>query len=325
MVGRAGGAATFPLTLLTDPGLPLIQPVADFVVGVIDTGVVSFDGQPHPYLSGHLTDDWDKNVDQLTGPRLPGTADGHGTFVAGLILQQAPTARICMRNTLDGAAGGSDESVAAAIESMAWVDDLKLVNLSFFGSEFEDPPQQIEAALRALLDGRPDLVVVTAAGNSGTTKPFWPSAFSFPRLVSIGAVDETVVPASRPTSPPEAGASGAAIPPIASFSNHGLTVDAYAGGVSVLGPRFTDNDGTESPQPGWCRWSGTSFAAAAVTGRIAQVMIKMQVDARQAFERVLTLEDPLASGSAPTPLVPVPGAPPELWRPYIRTGNPDWG
>src|SRR3954447_15228928 len=99
MVGRAGGAATYPVTLFEDVDLTLAPPVGHFVIGVIDTGILSFDGQPHPYLSGHLTADWDANVDQFTAPLLPGSADGHGTFVAGVILRQVPKARIQMRNS----------------------------------------------------------------------------------------------------------------------------------------------------------------------------------------------------------------------------------
>lgn len=326
MVGRAGGAATYPVNLVTDPGLRTIQPVGDFVVDAIDTGILSFDGQPHPYLSGRLTDDWDKNVDEFDTAQHPSSADGHGTFVAGVILRQAPAAKIRMQNPLDGPEGGSDETVAAAIRNLITRHDLKLVNLSFFGSEPEaEPPCQIRAALRDLFEAHPDLVVVSAAGNSGTVTPFWPSAFSFPRLISIGAVDETVVPSTRPPSPPEPPESGEQIPPIASFSNYGPTVDGYAGGVSVLGPRFTQDGEPGDFRPGWCRWGGTSFAAAAVTGRIAQVMIDREIDARQALERVLTLRQPLGPSSEPTPLVPVPGMAPECGRPYIRTGDPNWG
>jgi len=322
MPGRAGGAATYPVTLSEDPHLTPAKSVDDFVIGVIDTGILSFGGQPHPYLAGHLTDDWAQQVDEFTAPDIPNSADGHGTFVAGVILRQAPTAKIQMRNTLDGFGQNSDPRIAQAIRDMAADSHVKLVNLSFFGDETEKPPTEIEAALKELFDFRPDLVVVTAAGNSGTVKPLWPAAFRFPRLMSIGAVDETVVPSSRLLAPPESLDPDHPIPPIASFSNHGPTVDAYAGGVSVLGPHFINDSGMY--RPSWCHWGGTSFAAAAVTGQIAQAMITMQIDARQALERVLTLEKPVSVTSDPAPLVPMPGVRPEFWRPYIRTGNPDW-
>ena len=309
MVGRAGGASTYPVTLPTDPYLTLKEPVADFVIDVIDSGILAFGGKPHPYLDGHLTEDWRKNVDEFTGSPDSLTINGHGTFVAGVILRQAPTARIRMRNTLDGEHGGSDPDVAAEIRYLSRnVDDLKLLNLSFFGNDEVTEPKEIGDALKELFDAWPDLVVVAAAGNSGTSDPAWPSAFGFPRLISIGAVDETVIRGDKPT------------PPIASFSNYGPTVDGYAGGVSVLGPRF----GIDESQPGWCSWGGSSFAAAAVTGRIAQVMLKENIDARQALERVLTRKDPFSASSGPTSGVPVPGVPHELWRPYIHTGDPNW-
>jgi hypothetical protein len=292
------------------------------VIGFIDTGNLSFDGEPHPYLAGHLTAGWDKQVDQFDAPDLPNSDDGHGTFGAGVTLRQAPTAMIQMRNTLDGLGRNSDAYIAQAIRDMATDDDVKLVNLSFFGDETEKPPAVIEAALKELFDSRPDLVVVTAAGNSGTANPLWPAAFRFPRLISVGAVDETVEPSSRLPAPPESLDPGRPIPPIASFSNYGPTVDAYAGGVSVVGPGFRSVFDTRTPS--WWYWGGTSFAAAAVTGQIAQTMITLKIDARQALERVLTLAEPRSMTSGPAPLVPMPGVRPEFWRPYIRTGNPNW-
>jgi len=68
-------------------------------------------------------------------------------------------------------------------------------------------------------------------------------------------------------------------PPRAAFSNHGDWVDVYADGAMVLGPRLQDGEHA------WCRWSGTSFAAAAVTGMIAATMIELGVDARAAWRR----------------------------------------
>jgi hypothetical protein len=344
MVGRAGGGATFATGVPPQTGTDvppqitrLRDPMVDFVIGVIDTGIWSFGGQPHPYLEGHLTDSWTQNVDEQ---ELFSVVEGHGTFVSGVILNQAPTAMIEMRRALDGPPGVSDQPVVEALHSMRRVDNLKLVNLSFFGDEVREP-EEIKQALEDLFRDKPDLVVVAAAGNSGTSDPVFPAAFRFPRLISVGAVDETMFPRARP-EPPAASLTQLPIPPIASFSNHGPTVDAYASGVGVIGPRFATRvgegmdidprDDLGTPEPGWNRWGGTSFAAAAVTGLIARTMIEEKVDCRQALERVLTLRDPYprvlesppVAELSPAPLVPQPGVPPELWRPYIWTGHPDW-
>jgi hypothetical protein len=109
----------------------------------------------------------------------------------------------------------------------------------------------------------------------------WPAAF--PGVVSVGALDE------RRLRPP------GATPPRAAFSNYGSWVKAYAGGVQVLGPFVDyqetggDVSGSRPPQHfrGWARWSGTSFAAATVSGRIAQTVIELGVTGAEAAHMVL--------------------------------------
>jgi subtilisin family serine protease len=287
-----------------------------FVVGVIDTGIVLEDDryhrQPHPFLQGHLTPDWDHNEDHLpkAHSRLR-ELDGHGTFVAGVILREAPTVTIHMRNVLDESAGaGDDETVAAAIRGMRDVPNLKVVNLSFFGASKEqsDDVAQIKSALDDLLDYNQDIVVVAAAGNWWTGDEAWPAAFD--KVIAVGAVDETVFPL------------GNEVPPKASFSNYGHWVDAYASGVQVLGPycwyRETAAPDGESPRDftGWARMSGTSFAAAIVTGVIAQRMIDKGIPGRETREQVL--------GQPGLPKVRTPGIPEEQWSPYIRGIASTW-
>jgi subtilisin family serine protease len=243
-----------------------------FVVGVIDTGIVlnddRHDGEPHPFLRDRLTSAWPYNEDRLpdkTKPKRLREHDGHGTAVAGLILREAPTATIHMRNVLDEYMGGNDPATAKAIRDLRDVPHLKVVNLSFNGTfrEKRDDVAQIKSAVDDLL--RRDIVVVAAAGNRGTGAEAWPAAF--PEVIAVGAVDETVF--GRPGQ----------VPPKASFSNYGPWVDAYASGVQVLAPRcwYKEEPGPngESPQDftGWARMSGTSFAAAIVTGVIARHMI----------------------------------------------------
>jgi subtilisin family serine protease len=128
----------------------------------------------------------------------------------------------------------------------------------------------------------PDVVVVAAAGNQGRRRPCWPAAFK--RVVAVGAVDETDVPRGT-------------LPPRAAWSNFGWWVDACAGGVDVLGPLCTFDETREhAGEPGaeaftgWARWSGTSFAAPKVTGRIAQLAMEEEISPRQALD--LVVRDP---------------------------------
>ena len=207
----------------------------------------------------------------------------------GLILREAPTARVTMCGVLDKSENSSsdtplgdddDQRVAEAVRSLALDPDVQVINLSFGGGVFESPPTKLDKALQEL-DHR--VAVVAAAGNGAGDEPVYPAAFGFPRVISVGALDE------RRLVPP------GATPPRAAFSNYGNWVKAYAGGVQVLGPFVyfdeTGGDvyGLRPPQHfrGWARWSGTSFAAATVSGRIAQTAIERGITGAQAAKAVL--------------------------------------
>lgn len=72
---------------------------------------------------------------------------------------------------------------------------------------------------------------------------------------------------------------------VAPFSGYGPWVTACAGGVDVVGPYF--EDGYPKGYHGWAIWSGTSFSAATVTGRIAARMAADK-SARAAWDELLT-------------------------------------
>jgi subtilisin family serine protease len=233
-------------------------------VGVIDTGVVLRDGKPHPFLRGRILFT-DGDVDPEGRPDQA-ESDGHGTFVAGVVLGQAPTVTVQMKGVIDQSTNRwEDNAVAKAIRELR--DEVDLINLSFTGDRGEDrTPQPIVEALKEL---GPNVVVVAAGGNGAGTAEAYPAAVRLdqdhPMILAIGAVDEG--------QPRVLGQ----LPPIAGFSCRGGWVTAYANGCDVLGPY----------QDGWSTWSGTSFAAAIVTGRIAATMEQHQVDARSAAQIVL--------------------------------------
>ena len=230
----------------------------EFVVGVVDTGLIRHDKRVHHWLEGHVNDH-DDNEDVLAGGSQLGVNDGHGTFVSGLILREAPGVTIRMIRAVDeqDPPDDVDAKVAAAFTALLTDPHVKVINLSFGGLPFENKPQQ--GILDALATASKNGVVVTApAGNHPDGIKVWPAAFAedFENVVSVGAVDET--PTYLTGGPP----------PKASFSNYGSWVKAYAGGVDVLGPfvTLTQNGATAD---GWARWSGTSFASAKVAGIIA--------------------------------------------------------
>ncbi len=191
---------------------------------------------------------------------------GHGTFIASLVAQRCPDARIVPRRVLNSHGLCDDVRLAVAIRRIADVKpDVLVLSLGCYAAE-DRPPPAITAALATL---PASTVVVAAAGNAGTNRLFWPAALK--QVVAVGAHD-----GKRP----------------ARFSNHGWWVDACADGVDVHA-RFVEFDGgvqgvTDAGDfPGFAVWSGTSFSAPIVAGIIAQVMCDAGLGAPDAARKVL--------------------------------------
>lgn len=140
-------------------------------VGVLDTGVDA----SHPDLKGKVADwaEFDADGAEVSGSR-PHDTGRHGTHVAGTIaggqasgrwIGMAPEARLAVAIALDGAKGGTDAQVLAAID---WAVErgVDVLNLSLGGLTLgpEVPSTYTEAILTSLRAGIP---VVTAIGNDG--------------------------------------------------------------------------------------------------------------------------------------------------------------
>lgn len=222
-----------------------------FIVAVIDTGLVTsgeadeFVGAAGARLVAGAADEDPLDVEPQDG--WLDDADAHGTFVAGIVLREAPGATVRCDGVLNNGIADELEVADAIIRN----GDADVINLSLGAYAPHDvPPLSIVEAINGL---RPEVAVVAAAGNYGRRRPLFPAALK--RVIAVAAVDDTV-----PTD---------GLPPRASFSNHGWWVDACAPGQSVLSNfvRFAEPDGTTFD--GWARWSGTSFAAPRVAGIIA--------------------------------------------------------
>lgn len=294
-----------PPVAVGHPGWENLGPLPGraYAVGLVDTGIVLHaDGSAHEWFGeNHLSfcRDDDEDVIAQGRPYLEDGA-GHGTFVAGLILKEAPTARIRIWGAVDkqhpqlgdedGLDSLDDFAVATAIRALAINPDVLVINLSFGGGVFEDnAPTELKAALDSLDFDR--VAVVAAAGNDASDRKAWPAAD--PRVTSVGAFDAHHM--STGTTPPRA-----------QFSNYGDWVTAYASGVEVRGP-FVDyketGDDQFPPRPpqeftGWASWSGTSFAAATVSGRIAQLAIDQDMHGAQAARALLDAAPKLSENDA---------------------------
>ena len=251
---------------------------AGVTVGVLDTGIDKDAGTNHAILSGHFVPESD-DVDPLDGPDRNNLLDkqaGHGTFVAGIVMQRAPAARFDPEALLDANGVGDDAHVSLALAAMLRAK-VPIVNLSLGGYVDGDVvPTGLNKALNVIESERLDAVVVAAAGNNGESQPFYPAAD--PRVVAVAAVKADGRPAK--------------------FSNFGPWVDACAIGVGVAST-FVKGDWDPAhmhppgnPAPSFnsphAIWSGTSFAAPRVAGAIAERMSTMTPpSARKAVEELL--------------------------------------
>lgn len=251
-------------------------------VAVPDTGMAA-----HPWWSERS---WYADLsDAITGgPDVPDDdgdgrldpAAGHGTFVAGVVLQYAPTARLRPVRVLDGDGVGDEAALLDAVADLSSGTGVDVLCLASGCHTFDDRPSPLLASAIARL--RPSCEVVACAGNDASDRPFWPAALK--RVVAVAALDR-----SRRGR--------------AEFSNHGWWVDACAPGTDVTSA-FVRFDG-EPRFAGYARWSGTSFAAPAVAGVIADRCATLGEDARTAADVVL---DPTAHGTFPGLGVPVGAA-----------------
>jgi hypothetical protein len=302
LVGEAGGAITLtgeprlqggPGSSVRVAALPKTMPLRTtrrgdgkgVRIAVLDTGLFT-----HPWLTAvqkaTASDDvWDVDHDDYADAE-----SGHGTFIAGLILQVVPAAEVYVVKVLDSLGVGDDSTVAQAMEQLP--QDVDIVNLSLGGYTMDDAaPLAISCALNAMRKQRN--VVVAAAGNAGKSRPFWPAAFK--QVVAAGAVDEKDGHWSK-----------------ADFSNFGWWVDTAARGVNL---QSTFNKGKTKaasgtkPDPadpwiafnGWAAWDGTSFSCPITAAMLARAMSRNGfATASEALAHLLSTSPP-----APQPDFPL--------------------
>jgi hypothetical protein len=263
-VGKGVLGIAAPTTTQVDPGS---RPAGDtrgsgVRVAVIDTGIDRGAVEAsNGWLSGIEIDDGPGgNRDLLDSVPAPDgfldDAAGHGTFVAGVLRQLAPACEVTAVKALDSDGVGTEFAAAEALFDLADSQaPPQVVNLSLACLASERlAPVAMRAALEALRERHPDTVIVAAAGNDGSAVPTWPAAHK--AVLSVGALE-----GQRP----------------ARYSNRGYWVDFS---VPADGVVSTYVQGTRVAQTGervehtgeYAAWSGTSFAAPQVAGRIAVLM-----------------------------------------------------
>lgn len=246
---------------------------AGVLIYVADTGLLNGAAGSAPWL-----DDVQGDPDPLPKPLPDGTQPippyaGHGTFVAGVARCMAPQADVFVANIFNIAGSALETDFVRKLDAALNLG-VDIFNLSIVAPTRNDIPMQAFRGWLERVRQYKGVVVVIAAGNSGSRVPHWPAAF--PGTVSVGALAADWH--SR-----------------ADFSNYGGWVDVYAPGRGLINAyatgtytcRVAPYVGQERKFYGMARWSGTSFSTPVVTGLIAARMSRTGENGRQAADALL--------------------------------------
>ena len=171
-------------------------------------------------------------------------AHAHGTAIAGAIAAKArlqgiaPAARILAIRAFDGSNKGADGTTLTILRSIDWAvaQGARVVNMSFAGPQDPGIARALAAAKKK------GIVLVAAAGNAGpSSPPLYPAADA--NVVAVTATD--------------------AEDRLFNASNRGRHVAVAAPGVEIMAP---------APGGGYQISSGTSFAAAHISGIVALLL-----------------------------------------------------
>lgn len=172
-------------------------------------------------------------------PGVEATARDHGTSIVGLIAGvgdfhgMAPGSKVYHARAFEG--GRSTMDIILSALDWAAGQEVRIVNMSFVGPKNDLLEEACEAARER------DMVLVAAAGNNGPGAPYaYPAAY--PGVIAVTATDDR--------------------DELMAQANRGPYVFVSAPGVNVIAPVGGGQDLV----------TGTSFAAAIVTGAIANLI-----------------------------------------------------
>lgn len=280
MGGTAKGGATPKSTtsaVETRAAAPSSTPDGPLVV-LIDTGIDADAGdRSDGWVTFATPNDGAADVDPLDlldpagGMLKDGKLDlaaGHGTFVAGLVSQVAPEARVVALRAITTDGVCTEDSLVEAICRAAELfenepEQRGVLNLSL-GLESmndEEPP-----LLRAALDVLPaEVVVVAAAGNAKTGVPLWPAASD--RVCGVASLENAEIPSDWSNCGPWVDFSARGEGVISTF-----VVGEETAGTGADGDPFDLVPDVYEPPDPYAVWSGTSFATPQVAGMFARLL-----------------------------------------------------
>lgn len=221
-------------------------------IGVVDSGVA-----PHPDLVQNLL----PGYNYVDSNRNTADTYGHGTFVCGILAAQenhqgivgvAPLAKLVPLKCFNGSSANVS-LLCSAIYDAVNTYHCQIINLSFAMKNAVNSEALQQAIQYATQKGA---IVVAAAGNFGGTELYYPAAYD--NVIGVGAIDR----------------NGA----VWSGSQRNESVFLTAPGVNVKSTGISDG--------GYRLGSGTSYAAAQVSGAIA---VLLSIDPTLTYQQICNL------------------------------------
>lgn len=183
---------------------------------------------------------------------------GHGTLVSGLIHAIAPTASILPLKAFDASGWGTSFRIAKAIVYAA-AQGARVINMSF---GLESSSVLVAQALQYAAN-RNVVLVASLGNNNSRVDQSYPSSYS--NVIGVAATDLNDRKAS--------------------FSNYGPAADIAAPGQALISPY---------PANLYAAWSGTSAAAALVSGAAAVLVSREALKADQVTNLIESKSDHLS-------------------------------
>lgn len=242
-------------------------------VAVLDTGI----DIAHPAFAGHLdvASGWDYVGSDATpqeenwSTRGFSASYGHGTAVAGIILQMAPNATIVPFRVLNPNGSGRLSNIIMAVND-ATKYGAKVINMSLGTTT---PSVALSTAIKSAINS--GVMVVASSGNSGDNNVSYPARYAPDIQLALGGGLISVGSVSLDDKK-------------SSFSTYGPSLDLEAPGEAVV---------TTFPNGQLTRATGTSFAAPMVSGAVALAMGSGRTNVVALYKSVK------ASATAPTDLL----------------------